>query len=292
MIPIYSIGSWFSLRFHDKALYIETFRDCYESYVIYCFYYYLVSVLGGEDELVMILKDKSVTRGVHLRPVRWFVSPWLMGQPIGGDGKGGIRWASPFLTKCKFGVLQYVLLKFLTAIVTVILQVNDKYVEGDWSLTGAFFWLTSVIFWSQCWALYCLAFFYFATKNELAYMRPVGKFLSVKALEFFTWWQGVGVSILYYFGWIDTFQEIFFRFDGDLGWSSEDVAKGIQVSLCASVLHCVVYPKIIWKRFLILSNASDPNAFPALLTLVFVFVSLPLSSFPHTYSPPGLFNLY
>jgi len=32
----------------------------------------------------------------------------------------------------------------------------------------------------------------------------------------------------YYFGWIDKFQEIFFRFDGDLGWSSEDVAKGIQ----------------------------------------------------------------
>jgi len=175
MVPIYSIGSWFSLRFHEQSLYIETFRDCYESYVIYCFYYYLVSVLGGENELIMILKDKSVTRGVHLRGVRCFVSPWLMGQPVQvyQPGSNYVKWTSPFLTNCKFGVLQYVLLKFIVAFVSVVLQMNGLYTEGDWSLTGSFFWLTSVIFWSQCWALYCLAFFYFATKVSAFAKRSV-----------------------------------------------------------------------------------------------------------------------
>jgi hypothetical protein len=42
-----------------------------------------------------------------------------------------------------------------------------------------------------------LIFFYYATKNELSSIGPVGKFLSVKALVFFTWWQSVCISMLY-----------------------------------------------------------------------------------------------
>jgi hypothetical protein len=42
-----------------------------------------------------------------------------------------------------------------------------------------------------------LIFFYYATKNELSPIGPVGKFLSVKALVFFTWWQSVCISMLY-----------------------------------------------------------------------------------------------
>jgi hypothetical protein len=66
MVPLYSIESWLCLRFHEYALYIETLRDVYESYVIYCFFHYLIAVLGGEDALVLMLKDKSPTRGAHL----------------------------------------------------------------------------------------------------------------------------------------------------------------------------------------------------------------------------------
>ena len=58
MVPIYSIESWLCLRFHESALYIETLRDCYESYVIYCFFKFLIAVLGGEDRLILMLKDK------------------------------------------------------------------------------------------------------------------------------------------------------------------------------------------------------------------------------------------
>jgi hypothetical protein len=51
-----------------------------------------------------------------------------------------------------------------------------------------------------------LIFFYYATKNELAPIRPVGKFLSVKALVFFTWWQSVCISMLYQMDLIKNYQ--------------------------------------------------------------------------------------
>ena len=37
MVPIYSIESWLAMRFHKNAIYIETLRDFYESYVLYSF---------------------------------------------------------------------------------------------------------------------------------------------------------------------------------------------------------------------------------------------------------------
>ena len=34
MVPLYSVQSWMSLRFHESSLYIETLRDMYEAYVL------------------------------------------------------------------------------------------------------------------------------------------------------------------------------------------------------------------------------------------------------------------
>jgi hypothetical protein len=33
MVPFYSVESWLAMRFHKQAIYIETLRDLYESYV-------------------------------------------------------------------------------------------------------------------------------------------------------------------------------------------------------------------------------------------------------------------
>jgi len=105
MVPIYSVESWLCLRFHEHEVYIATLRDCYESYVIYCFFSFLIAVLGGEDKLTMMLKDKSPTRGFHLTPINCFVKPWIMGQPV-ENRNGRVRWTSPFFLKCKLGVFQ------------------------------------------------------------------------------------------------------------------------------------------------------------------------------------------
>jgi hypothetical protein len=266
MVPIYSIESWLCLRYKDYAIYIETLRDCYESYVLYSFLQFLIQVLGGEEALILMLKDKSPTRGSHMWGLQWCIKPWLMGQPVrktymasededvdplatatsptaveiasptggatetmGGPltmtythGKGGlsmpgatsirnrplkrVHWTSPFFVKCKFGVLQYVLLKFVCSLAILILERYGLYKEGNFTYKGGYLYTCVLTNLSQCWALYCLIFFYYATKNELAPIRPVGKFLSVKALVFFTWWQSVGISILYQMDLIPHYQ--------------------------------------------------------------------------------------
>lgn len=282
MVPIYSIESWLCLRFHTLAIYIETLRDCYESYVLYSFFQFLIEVLGGEEALVLMLKDKSPTRGAHIWGLGCCLKPWAMGQPVscrvsytpdktkriggmmapstprslGGDGSGSrqplsphrpvkrVQWTSPFFVKCKFGVLQYVLLKFVSSIFVMLLEMGDLYKEGDFTPRGGYLYICILTNLSQCWALYCLVFFYYALKNELSPIRPVGKFLSVKALVFFTWWQSLGITILFQMGMIPHYTS----FDNGREWTSEAVAKGLQDWLiciemfCAAIVHTFVFP--------------------------------------------------
>jgi hypothetical protein len=247
MVPIYSIESWLCLRYKDYAIYIETLRDWYESYVLYSFLQFLIEVLGGEDALILMLKNKSPTRGVHMWGLQYCgIKPWLMGQPVRriydatmtstttstatttpqttnttsanttsastssqqqNNNNNNIRykrvhWTSPFYVYCKFGVLQYVLLRCVCSLIVVILERNHIYKEGDFTYKGGYLYICILTNLSQCWALYCLIFFYYATKNELSPIRPVGKFLAVKALVFFTWWQSVCISILYQYNLI------------------------------------------------------------------------------------------
>ena len=238
MVPIYSVQSWLAMKFHKKAVLFETLRDCYESYVLYSFLQFLIQVLGGEQALVHLLKDKSPTRGVHMWGLQYCCRPWLMGQPVRRDDRT-IQWESPFFRHCKLGVLQYVLLKLLCVLATLIMESYHVYNEGNFHWKSGYLYICILTNTSQCWALYCLIFFYYATKTELSPIRPVGKFLAVKALVFFTWWQSVAVSVLYQMDLIPSYR-------GEL--SEEDVAKGIQDYLIciemflAAVIHTFVFP--------------------------------------------------
>ena len=65
-----------------------------------------------------------------------------------------------------------------------------------------------------------------------------------KALVFFTWWQSLGITILFQMGMIPHYTS----FDTGREWTSEAVAKGLQDWLiciemfCAAIVHTFVFP--------------------------------------------------
>jgi hypothetical protein len=88
-----------------------------------------------------------------------------------------------FLVRCKVGVLQYVLIKNLTAVAVFVMEHFDVYGEGHLGIRRGYLYICIINNLSQMWALYCLLLFYNSTKEELANWRPLGKFLSVKLVS-------------------------------------------------------------------------------------------------------------
>jgi len=103
------------------------------------------------------------------------------------------------------------------------------YKEGSFSYKGGYLYICILTNVSQTWALYCFFFFYFATKNELTPIRPVGKFLSVKLLVFFTWWQSLFISILYQMQLIPHYTSTEAKLFGSGGAGSNDESVGLGV---------------------------------------------------------------
>lgn len=208
MVPLYAVQSWLSLRFHNARIYIDTMRDLYEAFVIQSFVYYLIELLGGEAELIAILQGKEEHYGEHKSPMKYCFRKWEMGVD--------------FMLQCKYGVLQYVVVKTLATLATAALEPLGLYGEGSFDLRKGYTYISFAINVSQMWALYCLILLYHASSEELRHPRnwhPLGKFLCVKGVVFFTWWQSIGINFLRNYGII-----------GDLGpnWAADDVANALQ----------------------------------------------------------------
>lgn len=183
-VPVYAVSSWLCLRFPHKAIYIQCVREVYEAYVIYCFLQYLVYYLG-ESELAPKLALKPAIVGHH-KPPFCCLEPWTMG--------------TEFLDGCKIGVLQFVVVRFCTTFAAMLMQWLGIYGEGHLSPWRGFFWVSVTNSLSQGWALYVLFLFYHATHKDLVQIDPFGKFLCIKAIVFFSYWQGVVIGLLVHQG--------------------------------------------------------------------------------------------
>jgi len=223
MVPIYAVQSWLSLRFHHARIYIDTIRDLYEAFVIASFVYYLIELLGGEEAMVSILRQKvrddpSLARhlGHHAFPLSLVLEPWQLGVE--------------FMLQCKHGVLQYVVAKAGFTILTYIFQSMGMYREGEFVWTSPYPYLAFLMNISVMYALYCLVKLFHAVQDELIYpinWHPLGKFLCVKGVVFFTWWQSVLIFYLKAHGVID-----------DVGsWTGDEVANGlIDYCICVEMV--------------------------------------------------------
>ncbi|KAJ6386360.1 hypothetical protein OIU77_029348 [Salix suchowensis] len=132
MVPCYAVESFVSLLDPSISVDIEILRDCYESFAMYCFGRYLVACL--EERSIEFLEregrlcskapllEHNHERGIikHPFPMNYIFKPWKPGQ-----------W---FYQVVKFGIVQYMLIKSLTAVLAVLLEVFGVYCEGDFKL--------------------------------------------------------------------------------------------------------------------------------------------------------------
>ncbi|KAF2584747.1 hypothetical protein F2Q70_00033667, partial [Brassica cretica] len=238
MVPFYSIESFASLVNPSISVDCGILRDCYESFAMYCFGRYLVACLGGEDRTIEfmqregrksfktpLLVDHTDDKGIikHPFPMNLFLKPWRLSH-----------W---FYQVVKFGIVQYMIIKSLTALTALILEAFGVYCEGEFKWSCGYPYLAVVLNFSQSWALYCLVQFYGATKDELAHIKPLAKFLTFKSIVFLTWWQGVAIALL-----------------SSLGLFKSSIAQSLQLKtsvqdfiICiemgiASVVHLYVFP--------------------------------------------------
>nr|VDD47615.1 unnamed protein product [Brassica oleracea] len=264
MVPCYSIESFASLVNPSISVDCGILRDCYESFAMYCFGRYLVACLGryhyhslsfllfffcvipnfslllpgGEDRTIEfmqregrksfktpLLVDHTDDKGIikHPFPMNLFLKPWRLSH-----------W---FYQVVKFGIVQYMIIKSLTALTALILEAFGVYCEGEFKWSCGYPYLAVVLNFSQSWALYCLVQFYGATKDELAHIKPLAKFLTFKSIVFLTWWQGVAIALL-----------------SSLGLFKSSIAQSLQLKtsvqdfiICiemgiASVVHLYVFP--------------------------------------------------
>ncbi|KAL0083005.1 organic solute transporter Ostalpha-domain-containing protein, partial [Phycomyces blakesleeanus] len=96
----------------------------------------------------------------------------------------------------KRGILQFVYVKPILAVVTMALKATGHYSEGEISWTSSYLYLTFFYNISVTLTLWCLMVFFYATKKDLVAFRPLPKFLCVKAIIFFSFWQSVVIALM------------------------------------------------------------------------------------------------
>ncbi|XP_074170121.1 transmembrane protein 184A isoform X4 [Rhinolophus sinicus] len=183
VVPVYAFSSWLSLLLlggHQHHVYLDSLRDCYEAFVIYSFLSLCFQYLGGESTIMAEIRGK---------PIR---SSCLYGTCC----LRGVAYSIGFLRFCKQATLQFCVVKPVMALVTIILQAVGKYHDGDFNIHSGYLYVTLIYNVSVSLALYALFLFYFATRELLQPFEPVLKFLTIKAVIFLSFWQGVLLAIL------------------------------------------------------------------------------------------------
>ncbi|KAL8283520.1 hypothetical protein RQP46_005623 [Phenoliferia psychrophenolica] len=254
MVPIYAVASFFSYFYYEDALYFQLCRDCYEALVIASFFNLLVSYLsspGPTDDVPIPPPYKTreernaalndTLRDLHIE--HWmFPFGWVKWRAAGG-GKGEGR---AFLWYMRIGIGQYVIIRPLSTLISVISQAMGDYCLSSWSPKFLHVYMSVLVSISVSIAMYCVLQLYMSFKKELRPYQPMLKFLAVKSVVFLTFWQESALGLLRTVGVIKDHEY----------WSAEEIVIGFSALL--SCFEMMVFGLVHIKAFTYLPCPSSP----------------------------------
>nr|VDC74729.1 unnamed protein product [Brassica rapa] len=189
MAPIYAVVSFVGLLDVKGSeiffLFLESIKECYEALVIAKFLALMYSYLKISISK-NIVPDGIKGREIHHSFPMTFFQPHV------------VRLDHRTLRLLKYWTWQFVVIRPVCSILMIALQIIGFY--PSW-LSWTF---TIVLNLSVSLALYSLVVFYHVFAKELAPHNPLAKFLCIKGIVFFCFWQH----------WIQMFIEVLVRLQG------------------------------------------------------------------------------
>ncbi|KAH0894425.1 hypothetical protein HID58_056854, partial [Brassica napus] len=192
MAPIYALVSfvgWLDVKGSETFfLFLESIKECYEALVIAKFLALMYSYLN------ISISKNIVPDGIKGREISPFFPndslPGLYLSIFKGSLPHVVRLDHRTLRLLKYWTWQFVVIRPVCSILMIALQIIGFY--PSW-LSWTF---TIVLNVSVSLALYSLVVFYHVFAKELAPHNPLAKFLCIKGIVFFCFWQGIALDIL------------------------------------------------------------------------------------------------
>jgi hypothetical protein len=200
MVPLYAILSFLSLLFPEYTVYFDIIRDSYEGYALYACFCLYVDLLGHKQSVKQLLESHNSSIYHHLILKLIFKSNWLK-KNIYDD----LAWSrNSMYEKCKYCILQYCIIKPIISFISCILYYYGLFTYADFRITkNAYFSFLIISFISIGIAFYFLGLFCDSLKDELKIHKPLKKFLCIKIIILFSFWQESIFDILIYYNILD-----------------------------------------------------------------------------------------
>ena len=157
LVPIYALLSFAALMRPKHSLDLDTFRDCYESWVVYNFLALCFEYVGGPGNV------QNNMQGKELPPSVWACA--RESQQVDGA----------YLRRSKQYALQFVFLKPFLSLISWIMHMRGQYGDSAIDFKRGYVYVLFVYNISYSFALYGLLMFYRGAYDLLKPHKPLAK---------------------------------------------------------------------------------------------------------------------
>eukprot|EP00629_Pelagomonadales_sp_RCC1024_P011742 CAMPEP_0119280400 /NCGR_PEP_ID=MMETSP1329-20130426/22564_1 /TAXON_ID=114041 /ORGANISM="Genus nov. species nov., Strain RCC1024" /LENGTH=394 /DNA_ID=CAMNT_0007280985 /DNA_START=214 /DNA_END=1394 /DNA_ORIENTATION=+ len=260
MVPVYAVCSFAELNLWLAAEDNEEFgkyatipaavRECYESYTVLNFFYFMVTFLEvhyGEPAQRVLEKGLGDEAAVAhpCPPYRCLCAPWRLDSP-------------EFLGQCRYGVLLYATVMPLCALLEIVGAFVGDLGRGPAAQLDN--WAYAVAFSCSNHAIYCLGLFFYASHDLLMPCHPHSKFIAVKGLVFGTFFQDLGIELVF---WLKPALATHFGGTEDEREAALGALKAtlmcVEMILFA-LLHAVAFPQHQYPKVTTTDDDANPSA--------------------------------